>query len=129
MNTPLVPKTKNMVALEVLPIDILGTTPYHLDVAEATRCDSRNGSTDLPGDPKGYLSFPEPISGCHHRANFFNELSGSMPSTRILKAKARRGKGPQCGDVGHGINKCVGLPPLDLLCGNGVRGKGDLELG
>jgi hypothetical protein len=92
-------------------------------VAEATRSDIRFGLIDLPGEPQGFLSFPRPSTGCHHRATSSTAI-GFDAEHPDIKSKARRGKGPQCGDVSNGINKRVGLPPTDLLIGNGLRGKG-----
>lgn len=56
-------------------------------------------------------------------------LSGSIPGTRILKAAVGRGKGVQSTGVGHGINKCAGLPPaLPLFVDTMKRGKGVSDL-
>ena len=63
-------------------------------------------------------------------AKQLSNYRGSMPDTSdTTKVTARRGKGVQCTGVGHGINKCAGLPPaLPLFVVTTERGKGVSEV-
>ena len=79
------------------------------------------------------LSRGAETSSNYHGTAHAKQLSnyrGSMPDTSdTTKVTARRGKGMQCMGVGHGINKCAGLPPaLPLFVVTTERGKGVSEV-